>query len=119
MIELERIRQELNCDLFLTQLLDFPQSLDDIEKYASYADAIGPSIEQLILESAGKSLEEKKEFILRAHELNLKVHAYTFRQDEHPNFESFDALLKFGLSDLELDGVFTDFPDTVVNYLKD
>ena len=94
--ELQRIRQELGCDLFLTQLLEFPQSLDDLEKYTSYADAIGPSIEQLIMKSVGKSLQEKKEFIQRAHKLNLKVHAYTFRQDEHPNFENFEDLLEFG-----------------------
>ena len=118
-IELQRIRQELGCDLFLTQLLEFPESLDDIEKYANYADAIGPSIEQLIMKSVGKSLQEKKEFIQRAHKLNLKVHAYTFRQDEHPNFENFDDLLEFGLNELELDGVFTDFPDTVVRFLED
>ena len=115
--ELQRIRQELDCDLFLTQLLEFPQSLDDLEKYANYADAIGPSIEQLILESVGKSLQEKKEFMQRAHNLNLKVHAYTFRQDEHPNFENFEDLLEFGFNELELDGVFTDFPDTVVHFL--
>ena len=117
-IELQRIRQELDCDLFLTQLLEFPQSLDDLEKYASYADAIGPSIEQLIMESVGKSLQEKKEFIQRAHKLNLKVHAYTFRQDEHPNFENFEALLNFGFYELELDGVFTDFPDKVIRFLE-
>jgi glycerophosphoryl diester phosphodiesterase len=116
--ELQRIRQELGCDLFLTQLLEFPQSLDDLEKYASFADAIGPSIEQLIMESVGKSLQEKKEFIERAHKLNLKVHAYTFRRDQHPNFENFEDLLEFGFNELELDGVFTDFPDTVVSFLE-
>ena len=116
--ELQRIRHELDSDLFLTQLLEFPESLDDLEKYASYADAIGPSIEQLLITSFGKSLQEKKEFIQKAHILNLKVHAYTFRQDEHPNFENFEALLHFGFNELELDGVFTDFPDTVINFLE-
>ena len=116
--ELQRIRQELHCDLFLTQLLEFPESLDHLEKYASYANAIGPSIEQLILESHGKTTQEKKDFIKRAHDLDLQVHAYTFRKDEHPNFESFDALLNFGFNELELDGVFTDFPDLVIGYLQ-
>ncbi len=116
--ELQRIRQELHCDLFLTQLMEFPESLDNLEKYASYANAIGPSIEQLVLASHGKSSQDKKDFIKRAHDLNLKVHAYTFRKDEHPNFENFEALLQFGLYDLELDGVFTDFPDLVVSFLQ-
>lgn len=116
--ELQRIRHELDCDLFLTQLLDFPESLDDLEKYASYADAIGPSIEQLWITSFGKSLQGKKDLMQRAHKLNLKVHAYTFRQDEHPNFENFEALLNFGFYELELDGVFTDFPDKVIRFLE-
>ena len=98
--------------------MEFPESLDHLEKYAGYADAIGPSIEQLLIASFGKSSQEKKDFIQRAHKLNLKVHAYTFRQDEHPNFENFEALLDFGFYEMELDGVFTDFPDAVVRYLE-
>lgn len=116
--ELKRIRKELHSELFITQLLEFPETLDDLEKYANYADAIGPSIEQLLMVSFGKSGQEKKDFIKRAHALNLKVHAYTFRKDDHPNFDSFDALLSFGLMELELDGVFTDFPDKVSSFLK-
>ena len=116
--ELQRIRQELHSELFLTQLLEFPESLDNLEKYAGYANAIGPSIEQLILASHGKNTQGKKDFIKRAHDLDLKVHAYTFRKDEHPNFESFEALLQFAFNDLELDGVFTDFPDLVVGFLQ-
>ena len=116
--ELIRIRKELHCDLFLTQLLEFPESLDGLEKYAVYADAIGPSVEQLLIESHGKSERDKKRFIEQAHQLNLKVHAYTFRQDEHPNFDSFEALLEFGFYQLDLDGVFTDFPDKVVSFIE-
>jgi len=117
--ELKRIRQELGSDLFLTQLLALPESLEDIDKYAGYADAIGPSIEQLLITTHGKSSKEIKGFISHAHDLNLKVHAYTFRQDEHPNFEKFEELLTFGFYDIGLDGVFTDFPDTVVQFLED
>lgn len=115
--ELTRIRQELHSELFLTQLLEFPDDLDHLDKYAVYADAIGPSIEQLILTAAGKSKQEQKNLAQRAHQLNLKIHAYTFRQDEHPNFDSFDELLKFALYDLDIDGVFTDFPDKVISFL--
>lgn len=116
--ELKRIREELNSELFLTQLLDFPQSLDNLDDYAQYADAIGPSIEQLILFAVGKTEDEKKALVQRAHELDLKVHAYTFREDEHPNFENFDSLLRFGFVELDLDGVFTDFPDKVVTFIQ-
>jgi glycerophosphoryl diester phosphodiesterase len=117
--ELRRIREELNCKLFLTQLMEFPDGFDHLEKYAAYADAVGPSVEQLVLATFGKTSTEKKEIVKRAHSLNLKVHAYTFRMDDHPNFNNFEELLNFGFNDLELDGVFTDFPDEVRNFLKD
>ena len=115
--ELQRIREDLNCQLFLTQLLEFPEGAENFEKYASYADAIGPSIEQLLLAGMGKS--DGNKLVDKAHELKLKVHAYTFRQDEHPNFDDFEALLQFGFYDINLDGGFTDFPDTVLRFLDD
>jgi glycerophosphoryl diester phosphodiesterase len=115
--ELQRIREELKCDLFLTQLLEFPEGSEHFEKYASYADAIGPSIEQLLLAGMGKT--NGNPLVDKAHELKLKVHAYTFRQDEHPNFDDFESLLQFGFYDINLDGGFTDFPDTVINFLRE
>lgn len=114
--ELQRIREELKCNLFLTQLLSLPEGSEHFEKYASYADAIGPSIEQLLLAGMGKSKGNK--LVEKAHELDLKVHAYTFRQDEHPGFDNFEALLQYGYYDINLDGGFTDFPDTVLNFLR-
>lgn len=117
--ELRRLREELKTELFLTQLMEFPENFEEIEKYASYANAIGPSVEQLVLATFGKDANEKKDVVKRAHDVHLKVHAYTFKKDDHPNFKSFDALLKFAFQDLGLDGVFTDFPDEVRNYLMD
>ncbi len=47
-------------------------------------------------------------------ELGLEVHPYTFRRDELPEgFESFDALLKFFIGQVKVDGLFTDFADLV------
>ena len=117
--ELQRIRQELSSNLFLVQLMELPEGAENLEKYALYADGIGPSIEQLIISSVGTSDQEKNKLVDRAHELGLKVHAYTFRADEHPNFDSFDELLKFGFYASNLDGVFTDFPDQVIDFLKE
>ena len=115
--ELQRIREDLNSNLFLTQLLEFPEGSENFEKYASYADAIGPSIEQLLLAGMGKT--EGNKMVDKAHEFNLKVHAYTFRKDEHPNFDDFESLLQYGFNDINLDGGFTDFPDTVINFLRE
>ena len=115
-LELKRIRQELGSDLFLTQLMEFPEGDEKLETYASYADAIGPSIEQLLLTTKGNNKGNK--IVDKAHQLNLKVHAYTFRKDEHPGFTNFEELLEFGYHQINLDGVFTDFPDVVVEFLK-
>jgi len=116
--ELERIREELSSNLFLVQLMELPEGIDHLEKYASYADGIGPSIEQLLISGIGTPAQEKNKLVEKAHELGLEVHAYTFRADQHPNFDSFQDLLKFGFNQSDLDGVFTDFPDQAVDFLK-
>ncbi|MCA0932806.1 glycerophosphodiester phosphodiesterase [Lutimonas saemankumensis] len=118
-VELRRIREELDSDLFLTQLIELPEGFENLEIYSSYADAIGPSIEQLILYAHGKTETEKKSLIERCRGLNLKIHAYTFRADEHPNFETFEDLLNFSFKEMEIDGGFTDFPDVLKAYFKD
>jgi glycerophosphoryl diester phosphodiesterase len=46
------------------------------------------------------------------------VHPYTFRADELPQgFKTFADLLTTFLDDLQVDGVFTDFPDLVVEHV--
>lgn len=115
--ELRRIRVELGSRLFLTQLLEERSELDDIEAYAAYANAIGPHYGLLI---GGMNLKGDLTFndaVKRAHDLGLKVHPYTYRKDSHPGFDSFEELLRVSFEQLGVDGVFTDFPDLVVNYL--
>jgi glycerophosphoryl diester phosphodiesterase len=47
------------------------------------------------------------------------VHPYTFRRDELPaGVESLDELLDIFFNRAGVDGVFTDFPDTVRYYLQ-
>ncbi len=51
----------------------------------------------------------------RAHAAGLAVHPYTFRADElPPGFSSFEDLVRFFVVDVGIDGLFTDFPDRVV-----
>jgi glycerophosphoryl diester phosphodiesterase len=104
--ELKRIRKGLNSELFLVQLIEFRKEESKLKEFATYADGIGPWYKKT-----------SKNFVKDAHDLNLKVHAYTFRTDDLGNFNSFDALLNFGFNTLELDGVFTDFPDKAVSFL--
>ncbi len=111
--ELERIRKELKCNLFLVQLIEFKEEERLLDYFASYADAIGPWYKQLLAKN-----KKPTGFVAQAHLLGLKVHAYTFRADDLGDFNSFDALLDYGFNTLQLDGMFTDFPDKAVAFLK-
>ena len=105
--ELKRIRVELKSELFLVQLLESRKEQKDLEKYATYADGIGPWYKN-----------SSPDFIKNAHALGLVVHAYTFRADDLGKYKSFDELLNYGFNTLGLDGIFTDFPDRAVHFLE-
>lgn len=115
--ELERIRKELHSDLFLVQLIEFPEETKKLEYFATFADGIGPWYRQIL----DKKVDEKWTFtklVPDAHKLGLKVHPYTFRADQLGDFSSFDELLETLLTEANVDGVFTDFPDLVVHFLN-
>jgi len=116
--ELKRIRVELKSNLFLTQLMEFPDGIANLDSYKRYADAIGPPISQLIIGSYKTQNKTYNDLISKAHELKLKVHPYTLRQEELHGFSDFDALIEFSFDQLKIDGVFTDFPDKVVTFLR-
>lgn len=116
--ELKRIRIELKSKLFLTQLIEFPEDEKLLVDYATYADAIGPWIKQLIkgFDKNGKVIYS--DLVKDAHNLGLQVHAYTFRVDQLENIPTFEKLLEIGFIGAGIDGAFTDFPDKVVEFLK-
>ena len=92
--------------------MDINNGIEDLRQYAQYADAIGPSLTQIIFASNGHKLVQK------AHELNLKIHPYTFRADELHDFSSFEELVQKALNEYDVDGVFTDHPDKVLEILN-
>ena len=115
--ELERIRKELKSELFLVQLMEFKEETKQLAHFATYADGIGPWY-RLIL---SKKVDGKFTFtplVSDAHKLGLKVHPYTFRADALVEFESFEKMVHTFLIDANVDGVFTDFPDLVLKFLK-
>lgn len=116
--ELYRIRKELNCKLFLVQLTDAKVSKQQIAHISTYANGIGPWYGHLTQQIDGKPSREVNELVKNAHAFGLKVHAYTFRADDLGDFKSFESLLDFGFNNLELDGLFTDFPDKAVKFLN-
>lgn len=115
--ELERIRKELKSELFLVQLLEFPEETMQLNYFASYADGIGPWYKQ-ILDKKENGNWQFTSLVSDAHKLDLKVHPYTFRADQLDEFTSFNEMMQTLLIEASVDGVFTDFPDLVVNFLK-
>jgi glycerophosphoryl diester phosphodiesterase len=117
-LELKRIRQELKSELFLVQLMEYKNNESNLKEYATYADGIGPWYKQLISGKDDKGNWKSSNLVTEAHQLGLVVHAYTFRADDLGEFSSLEELLDVGFNTLQLDGVFTDFPDRVVRFLN-
>lgn len=124
--ELRRIRHGLGCELRLVQLVgenDWGEADTDFRKMQTTAglrvlaqtvDAIGPWVNQLYSLENGKPISSG--LVERAHDVGLLVHPYTLRVDDlPPGFREFDELLDFLRKPLDVDGVFTDFPDRVPN----
>ena len=116
--ELKRIRQELKSELFLVQLTEYINEESNLEEYATYADGIGPWYKHLLSGKDDKGNWKSSNLVNEVHQLGLVVHAYTFRADDQGEFSSFDELLDVGFNTLQLDGVFTDFPDRAVSFLN-
>lgn len=117
--ELKRIRTVLKSQLFLVQLTEFKEQNKNLAYYATYADGVGPYFKQLI-----KSADLKtgkivfNDYVKNAHKLGMVVHAYTFRADQLEGLPSFDYLLDLGFNKANLDGIFTDFSDKAVAFLR-
>jgi glycerophosphoryl diester phosphodiesterase len=113
--ELKRIRTELGWQGRLVQLLGAFNKGELVEtttaklaEIARVADGIGPAIDSDIVTLTAQ-----------AHVAGLLVHPYTLRIDELPKWtKSTGALLRTLFDEAKVDGLFTDFPDVAVNYLK-
>ncbi len=115
--ELERIRKVLKSELLLTQLMKSAEEAEQLAYFASYSDVIGPWYKQLLDKKKGGKFAFTS-LVSDAHKLGLKVHPYTFRADALDEFSTFKEMIQILLIDANADGVFTDFPDLVINFLK-
>ena len=128
---LRYLRNELKTPLPLIQLIgenawaedgevdfDYLRSDAGLDEIATYANGIGPWLMQLY---AGRN--EQGEPILsdlaqRAQDRGLAVHPYTFRADQlPPGIDDFEELHRLFFVDLQVDGVFSDFPDLSRRYI--
>lgn len=129
--ELVRIHKELmparNMRLPLVQLIgtgpDFAPltTAAGIEQVSEYAVGIGPSMHLLVDRYSPAGQPKVTGLAPMAKAAGLKIHPYTFRRepDQIPRYaDDFDDLLEIFLNQVGVDGVFTDFPDRVVQFLE-
>lgn len=126
-IELRRIRNELKSELTLVQLLESGQvmngtdwtSKEGLNEIKKFADGIGPEKSQLIDYDRNTKKVTPSVFFNEARALGLFMHPYTFRIDSLPEYStSYNELLKIFLDDLKIEGLFTDFTDLTLQYIR-
>jgi len=95
---------------------------DAMQAIAQYADAVAPPISMWIgdtdldPQNAGQAMAS---FVKQAHAQGLLVHPFTARADVlPPGFYDIDQLHQWLFDTVGVDGVFTDFPDLTVRYLR-
>ena len=94
---------------------------ESMTKIAEYADGIGPWKPMLVDDFNSPKKPQPNGLIKAAHKAGLVVHPYTFRADKGriPDFAaSFNDLVNFYLFELNVDGIFTDFPDKAVKVIQ-
>jgi glycerophosphoryl diester phosphodiesterase len=127
--ELRRVRQELDSDLKLVQLVEEggDEGTDDrrmrtaagLRDIAVYADGIGPSFDQLYSLADIDGHPVSTGLVTAAHDAGLVVHPYPFRADVPASgFATFDEMVDWFADTLKVDGFFTDFPDRVRDALR-
>ena len=129
---LRRLRDEIRTPLPLIQLiaendwgedseLDYEQlrTPAGLDRVAAYADGIGPWLQHIYLGRDAAGDARCSDLVQEARARGLQVHPFTFRSDElPPGIASFEELLDIFVNQEGCDGLFTDFPDLVLDYLQ-
>ena len=129
--ELQIISSEIlpaaGIDIRLIQLVGNPDAYPWIFEaggmalLAEHADGIGPAHPLIIDPESTPAALRISELVARAHAAGLAVHPYTFRADpgQLPTYAaSFTELLEQHYFTAGVDGLFTDFPDLAVEFLR-
>jgi len=128
---LRQLRPQLKTPLPMIQLIgennwgedsevdyNYLRTPEGLSYVASYAQGIGPFLPHIYLGKTASGSARLSELVELAHARGLQVHPYTFRRDELPaGIQSFPELLDIFIRQAGIDGLFTDFPDIVVDYL--
>lgn len=90
-------------------------------KIAKYADGVGPWKPMIVKDGSTMGKLEVSNLVKDAHAAGMKVHPYTFRLDKGriPEYaSSFEDMLDIFYYKVGVDGVFTDFPDRAVDFVR-
>lgn len=124
--ETQRLRRELGLKTPLIQLIadnSWGESTTDYQALTTasglaeireVADGIGPWLPQLIDRSSGNDTG----LAAAAKEAGLQIHPYTFRLEELGGVSA-EQLLDRVFMELQVDGIFTDYTDVVVEFLAE
>jgi glycerophosphoryl diester phosphodiesterase len=129
--ELKIIHDEIlpaaGIDLNLVMLLGDTESYpwmfeaDGMTTLAHYANGVGPSHSMVVAPSSTAGNIQITELVSKAHAAGMQVHPYTYRKDsgQIPAYaRDFNQLLEIHLNQADVDGVFTDFTDLAVEFLR-
>lgn len=107
--------QHLTDDKKVHEWLMTPEGMADVAQYATiYAPGFA-----LLAEPDGEGGYKITELADLARKNGMKVHSWTFRKDQlWPGFKSAEQALDAAFKEIKLDGLFSDFPDEVVKYLR-
>ncbi len=129
--EVKRLRQEIGWRGRLIMLIEGKAKGDDgtdyaqlctaagLRELAKVADGIGPAIGRIVSWPTAGAAPKFTDLVALAHAEKLAVHPYTIRRDDLPkNCPSVDALHAALFRDAKIDGVFSDFTDLTVAWLR-
>lgn len=123
----DEIMPSLGIDLNLVQLVGGDEeyqwmfNAEGMSKVARFADGFGPDKGLIIGRDSTADQLQISDLVSLAHENGMQVHPYTYRLDsgQVPAYaKDFEDLLRLHYFAADVDGVFTDFPDRAVDFLK-
>lgn len=114
--ELLRMRTELQCQLPLIQLYGEMPTDESLAAAGRVVDGIGVPISAVVPKAVNGEPYLTK-LVQTAHEHTLQVHVWTLRDDRLPKWAtSSEDLIEWLVRNGGVDGIFTDFPDTVLTW---
>jgi glycerophosphoryl diester phosphodiesterase len=130
--EVKRLRYELKTKFPLLQLLEknswqeneetdyeFLLTKSGLQTLSEHVQGIAVWTGHVLEGRYLSGMPKLSSLVKDAHELGLKVYAYTLRADALPTYiQSFEEMLHIFYCQADVDGIITDFPDCANKYLR-